>query len=384
MKPIIVGLDPGTTTAYAVIDTEGKTIAIKSKKELDLDTVIKEITTYGKVVAVGTDKKKCPSFIEKFKARTGARLITAKQDLLVEDKRELTRNEKTSNSHEEDALAGAKNAYREIKHLIDKIKRVLKERKKEEYTNKVIEIMLKEEGRNINLALEILEKPEEPEIKIIKKAVEKKELKQEDFIELYDALRRVEKENKLIRDHNDALKRKIEEFETEIKHEIGMGKEEIKQRIRREMITKEHNINILSKEIQKKVHEEQELKKEIDDLNELISEAKDKIIIKKLDNLGWNEYNNKNRILKIKEEDILLVKNADIISENTIKEIKGKVGIIITEQKDKKIQGFITIDRQNLNIKENKHFAIIDKKELENEISKKQILHKIIQEYRQR
>ena len=40
---LIVGIDPGITTAYAVLDIEGSLIHLKSSKQLDLNHLISEI-----------------------------------------------------------------------------------------------------------------------------------------------------------------------------------------------------------------------------------------------------------------------------------------------------------------------------------------------------
>ena len=55
-EPLIVGIDPGITTAYAVLDTKGSLIKLKSSKKLNLSTVINEILQIdGKIIAVGSD-----------------------------------------------------------------------------------------------------------------------------------------------------------------------------------------------------------------------------------------------------------------------------------------------------------------------------------------
>jgi predicted RNase H-like nuclease (RuvC/YqgF family) len=380
MRLLITGIDPGTTTAYAILDIDGKTIAIRSRKELSIDSVVKEITSYGDVIIVGTDKQKCPAFIEKFKAQTGAKLITPKQDLLQEEKREIIRGEKASNAHEEDALAAARFAYREIKPLFDKTDRLLKEKGKENYSEKVKEMIVRKEGMSINMALDILTEPQKPEVQTIMKVLEKKELTEKDFLNIYRMLKITERENHIIKEQNRELKRIIRELESEKRTPL---REKTKDHIRREMITKEHNINILSKEVQKRERIIQELKKEAEALNKFISESKNKILIKKLDSLGWNEFKTKNLMLNIGEGDILLVKDVSAISENTLQELKGKIRAIIAEQKAK-IKGFITIQRSKLNLKETEHYALADKNEIEKELNSQDIIARIVEEYRER
>ncbi|MBI5389158.1 DUF460 domain-containing protein [Candidatus Woesearchaeota archaeon] len=40
---LIVGIDPGTTTAYAVLDLEGNVLKTHAQKDIDLGDVIKAI-----------------------------------------------------------------------------------------------------------------------------------------------------------------------------------------------------------------------------------------------------------------------------------------------------------------------------------------------------
>jgi len=70
--PLIVGVDPGTTTAYAVLDTRGKLIKTHSSKGLDQGAMIKAITEIGNPIAVGCDKAKPPSAVERLAVKVGA------------------------------------------------------------------------------------------------------------------------------------------------------------------------------------------------------------------------------------------------------------------------------------------------------------------------
>ncbi|MBI2665284.1 DUF460 domain-containing protein [Candidatus Woesearchaeota archaeon] len=74
-KPLaIIGLDPGTTSAYAILTLDGKIINCNSGKEMPLSIIIKEIVDLCRPVLVGTDKAKIPSFVEEF-SRIGFPLV---------------------------------------------------------------------------------------------------------------------------------------------------------------------------------------------------------------------------------------------------------------------------------------------------------------------
>lgn len=124
---LIAGIDPGTTTGYAALDTEGRTINVGSAKGLGLNQLVSEFSKLGRVIAVGTDKKKCPFLVQKFAAITGARIVTPKEDISTKEKDSI----KAENGHQKDALAAARVAYKELKFLLIKI-RVLSNRQQKQ------------------------------------------------------------------------------------------------------------------------------------------------------------------------------------------------------------------------------------------------------------
>ena len=65
-KLLIVGVDPGTTLGYAVLDVVSNLIKIKSSKKLNLNSLLSEIIYLGKINVVGTDKAKVHSLVERF------------------------------------------------------------------------------------------------------------------------------------------------------------------------------------------------------------------------------------------------------------------------------------------------------------------------------
>ena len=154
MEFVIVGLDPGATVGYAVLDLNGSLIEVSSFKG-SLDQAVKIISNKGRVLVVGTDVKNSPKFIEKFSAKTNAKIIIPERDLLYIQKKKMTKEYlkekeiKLKNKHEMDALASALFAYKSFKGLFNKIDN---EVKNEEISNKVKKLVLTEEI-NIKKAL---------------------------------------------------------------------------------------------------------------------------------------------------------------------------------------------------------------------------------------
>lgn len=126
MEYHIVGLDTGTTIAYALIDLNGNLVAIDSFKGT-LMNVMEKIMLYGRVLIIGTDVAKTPRSIEKFASKVGASVVSPAHNLNFYEKRKKTKkylrkyNIKVKNKHEMDALTSALIAYKHYNGLFNKI-----------------------------------------------------------------------------------------------------------------------------------------------------------------------------------------------------------------------------------------------------------------------
>lgn len=139
---LIVGIDPGTTTAYAILGIKGRIISVKSSKELKLDTIIKEVSQKGTPLIVGTDRRKCPQMVCKFAAKTGAAKAIPCYDVSETEKNALTRGMETENSHQKDALASALLAYKQYEPLLLRINKTLAKERKTELNGEVANMVI--------------------------------------------------------------------------------------------------------------------------------------------------------------------------------------------------------------------------------------------------
>jgi len=381
---IIVGIDPGTTLGYAILDLNGKLIKIDSAKELDLGSLISKVIYHGKVLAVGTDKQRTPSFVNDFAVKTGGIIISPKEDIKVDEKEKLTREYDFKGDHQKDALASAIFAYKRLKNLFNKIDEFVKTNKKENLKNKIVEIVIKNYGISIKSALDILEKPAENQI--IKKIIETKQLREEDFFELNERLRFIEDENRLLKSQNSKMKNELKNIQN-IRDKISAKPNVISDnKLRGLAKEREIRLNFLSNDLRIKDAELKKINDENKKLLRFLGSTNDNILLKKIDNLGSIEFENKKKTLNIKDDDVLLVKNPNIISQNVYDSIKEKINIIVyIEKPSKKVMeafNFIFIDAKNLNIEEDSYFALVNKKEFEKNIEKDDILKKILREYR--
>ena len=86
---IIVGIDPGTTMGYSILDLEGNIIELSSTRLLNISRLITHLTHVGQVLVVAADKNPVPGFVKQLATKLGARLIYPKQNLKVDEKKQL-------------------------------------------------------------------------------------------------------------------------------------------------------------------------------------------------------------------------------------------------------------------------------------------------------
>ena len=179
----------------------------------------------------------------------------------------------------------------------------------------------------IKTAVQIIEEPEKEEVKIIKKVI-KNEHSEYDFFKLYEKFRNLKKENVLLKNYVNKLKKRPVKKEVKI-----MQDNNVKNKLR----YKEQNIQFLAKQIKFQ-------QKEIKRLNELLkyifSNINNILIVQKLKTHGKVEY---------------LVKGIGKINKKIIEKLKAK---------------------------ETNDLIIINRKDFEKEIKKHNILGKVVEEYK--
>ncbi|HVN72976.1 MAG TPA: DUF460 domain-containing protein [Methanoregula sp.] len=113
---LIVGIDPGTTTATAALDLDGNLLHLASSRQMNMGDVIESLYRVGKPLIVASDVQAMPYSVEKIRRAFSAIAYTPKQDVSVETKVELTAPYEYANDHERDALSAALDAYRQYRH----------------------------------------------------------------------------------------------------------------------------------------------------------------------------------------------------------------------------------------------------------------------------
>jgi predicted RNase H-like nuclease (RuvC/YqgF family) len=113
---LIVGIDPGTTTAIAAIDLDGNLLHLASSRQMNMSGVIESLYKVGKPLIIASDVQEMPYTVEKIRRAFSAIAYSPKQDMGVDDKVDLTAPFPYANDHERDALAAALEAYRQYRN----------------------------------------------------------------------------------------------------------------------------------------------------------------------------------------------------------------------------------------------------------------------------
>ncbi|MEM2131118.1 MAG: DUF460 domain-containing protein [Candidatus Woesearchaeota archaeon] len=396
MQPIIVGIDPGTTSAFAVLSFDFKVLKVKSKKSYSLAGIIYDVYKEGYPLIIATDKKEIPSFIKEFSQKTGSKIYNPKYDTKKGEKLYIVKEKGfldfCKNTHEIDALASALYAYREYYSLIKKIDNYVKDENKSYLKNILLTKVIIEEKNILKAISEIESKNEEKPKKEIRKIEQifLKDLTKEEkeIFLLKKTIDKLKNELNFLKKENNLLKEKRIDINSEIKKIISFKE-------RRALFLAKENNFLRNKINQKNI--------KLKELNEIILKTKNSVLIKKLKNLSSKEYQFKKDLLKIEKNDILFIENFDSFSEKVLYDLKEITNILVfnfinQSNQDKKIikdleKHFLIIDKNifNMNnlIYENENFLLLSIDEFENlknklmkEKNKKDLLNEIIENYK--
>ena len=113
---LIVGIDPGTTTAIAALDLDGNILHLESSRQMNMSSVIEALYRVGKPLVIASDVQEMPYSVEKIRRAFSAVAYTPRQDTSVDSKLALTAGHPYENVHERDALAAALDANLQYQH----------------------------------------------------------------------------------------------------------------------------------------------------------------------------------------------------------------------------------------------------------------------------
>ena len=380
-KPLIVGIDPGTTAAYCVLDTESRIVAMGSGKHLNPSSIIFNLNQLGRVIAIGTDKRKIPFSVEKISIKLGARLISPDEDILVKDKLRLSGNIELRNNHELDALASAMYAFKKIEPLLIKIRTHLKEEGKEGLFEKIVPLVVIR-GLNIKTAISLIEYKEEAIKTKPYTFSQKPETKPQLFEEIINSLR---KENYWLKKQNlrflKIITKKRREKKLLLKKINGFDKNVKTQRI---LELQEKRIRRLERMLKENESYQKKHVGELRNMESILLKINSEfIIVKKFASLEG--FYQKERELELKKNDVIFIESFKGADKGKIEALQKKVNIILHGDVLPEIlkrENFIFINNPSLE-HETRDFATIRKGYLEERIKNHDLIRKVVQEYRE-
>ncbi|MBP1929330.1 putative RNase H-like nuclease (RuvC/YqgF family) [Methanolinea mesophila] len=122
-KYLIVGIDPGTTTAIAALDLEGNLLHLSSSRQMSMSDVTEVLYKVGKPLIIASDVHEMPYSVEKIRRAFNGVAYTPRQDMSVETKLDLAAPHPYKNDHERDALSAALDAHRSYKNKFQSIQK---------------------------------------------------------------------------------------------------------------------------------------------------------------------------------------------------------------------------------------------------------------------
>ncbi len=260
---IIVGIDPGTTTAIAVLTLEGELRMLHSSRTISIPDVIEMIAKEGRPLIIASDVFPTPNAVEKIRRAFNAVLGSPDDIITTEDKIEFSKPYEYSNNHERDAIAAAVSVYRKNKNKFEQIKKKIPhDMDADEAIAQVVR------GKSVDaVILELTKKDIKfPAVESAKEKIE------DDNVHLKELLHRAEENVNEMKMYQEELKSELESGKNKIK-----SLEELISKQRTQIykqLKKEKEIQIRDKEIMRLRSRVSESNKHISFLNERINKLK--------------------------------------------------------------------------------------------------------------
>ncbi|PWB50333.1 MAG: DUF460 domain-containing protein [Candidatus Methanoperedenaceae archaeon] len=259
---IIVGIDPGTTTAIAVLTLEGELRMLHSSRTISIPEVIEMIAQEGRPLVIASDVYPPPNAVEKIRRAFSAISSSPFEVLLAQDKIDFAAPYSYSNNHERDAIAAAVSFYRKNKNKFEQIRKKIPPGL--DASEAIAQVV---RGKSIEVVISGLTRTEIKEHDV--HAVSRKE---DEAFPLRESIRKYEGIINEMKIHQDFLKNelvsrdnKIHELEEQIKRQ----RSEVYKKLKKEKIMQIRDMDI--QRLQNKISEKN---MKISELNERIHKLK--------------------------------------------------------------------------------------------------------------
>jgi hypothetical protein len=363
-EPIIVGYDPGTTAALAIMNTRGKILFLKSKRGFKKGEIIDIITDIGKPLIIAGDKRPLPKSVEKMARTLGCKPFYLRKSLSVTEKNWIVHDflKQLKDDHEKAALSSAFNAFRHYSKVFKRTHEILEAKGMSNLYDRIVEATVTGEVENITEAINRMLSSEVKLPETTQKVVDEKIVLNKTVSGLQERIKILEKDISILKETNEKLKNKLEMREKDLSYYRNKTQEKI-------------NLSSL-----------QEMKKNIDALKQNLKHYIDLTETLK----SFREVELKYYYPIIEFEEI-----RDSIAKDFDKDLDLEDRVIFAEDienaqvlNDYKIKALITSNKSNENILNKVDFPIILKKDISIEkvknisVVKKQDLEECIKKTR--
>jgi predicted RNase H-like nuclease (RuvC/YqgF family) len=260
---VIVGVDPGTTTAVAVVGIDGSVLDVFSTRTADAAEVTEWIIERGRPIIVAADVTPMPETVEKLRRSFEAAGWVPSSDLPVDEKKHRTREVGYDNDHERDAIAAALSAFDDHEDQFDRVA----DKIPTQYDLGPILARVVADEESVEAVLDDLESDDEPE-------EESTEHTPRELTEEEKKIKRLEARVERLEDHTENLKETItrkDEQIAEYEDELSDAKREERReaRERREVTRLERRNEQLERELEEERDRVDELEGKLERLKAL-------------------------------------------------------------------------------------------------------------------
>ncbi|OVE83629.1 DUF460 domain-containing protein [Natronolimnobius baerhuensis] len=301
---VIVGIDPGTTTAVAIASLEGEVLDVWSSRMSDTADVIEWIVERGRPIIVAADVTPMPETVEKFRRSFDAAGWTPESDLPVDEKQHRTREEPYDDDHQRDSMAAALYAFDDHEDQFERIARKLPPGlDRGEVTARVVA-----GEESVEAVLTDLEDDDQPEENSTEH--EPRELSPEER-QIKDLKRQVER----LQSHVETLEGRLEAKDDRIddlESDLESARSDQRKEVRRDREVTRHR-----RRAERLEYERDEAREEVDQLEQKVDRMK---ALWKLDHSNFSD-------VSAKKEGLVPVKVIEKFTKGAIREADDQYGI---------------------------------------------------------
>jgi predicted RNase H-like nuclease (RuvC/YqgF family) len=331
--PVVVGIDPGTTTAAAVVGTDGEVLDVMSTRTADTAAVIEWIIERGRPLVVAADVTPMPETVEKIRRSFDAAGWEPDRDLPVDVKKHRTREVGYDNDHERDAIAAAFGAYDAHRDQFERI--AAKVPPREDLTTVLSRVVA--DGESVETVLADLADDEDDD-------EDDHEHTERELTDEERRIRSLEAQVERLQDHVDGLESTIDEKDDrieELEQELSDARKQERReaRERREVTRLERETDRLERELTQERERTQKLEGKLERLKALwkldhsnfadVSEKKAGLVpVKVIEQFTRDAIEHADEQFGLAEDDIILLRDASGAGRSTaelLTEVNPKV-----------------------------------------------------------